>query len=218
VRIGPGGLVPVVFLAGFFAVFAPYAGLSYGVAALLGAIGGTVSLIVHELGHVRAARKLNSIRSADVSLMWAGAATRFEGKYASGREQVRVAIAGPRTSFAFAGALLLPCLFPTSPFRDIFLALVAFNVLLGIVNLLPAAPSDGHKVVVGLLWSATGSEGKARRIIRRIGVGWAALELPSAVALLFAKPEAGIVAVFLAAVFMGQKHFTRKRLTRKPAA
>ena len=177
-----------------------------------------MSLIVHELGHVRAAREVEGIRSADVSLIWAGAATRFEGKYASGREQVQVAIAGPRASFAFAGALLLPCLFPTSPFRDIFLALVGFNMLLGIVNLIPTSPLDGYKVVVGLLWSATGSEGKARRIIRRIGIGWAALELPSAVVLLFAKPEAGMVAIFLVAIFMGQKHFTRKHFTRKPAA
>jgi Zn-dependent protease len=211
VAIGFGGLVPIAFLAGVFAVFASATHIPVALAALLGGIGGTASLLVHELGHVRAARRLSGIRSAKIPLMWAGAATRFEGRYESGREQARVAIAGPQASFGFALSLVALCYIPTPIlFKDMLLALALFNVLLGVLNLVPAYPLDGHKIVVGLLWSATGSEGRARRIIRRIGVGWAALEFPSAVALLFARPQVGIVAVVLAASFIVQKRFVRK--------
>jgi Zn-dependent protease len=210
VRIGPGGVVPILFFAGFFAAFANYTELPVLVSAALGAIGGTVSLFIHEFGHVRAARKLEGIRSADVSLIWAGAATRFEGKYASGREQMQVAIAGPRASFAFAAGLLAICICPIGLFREMVFALALFNILVGLLNLLPAYPLDGHKLVVGMLWSATGSEGRARRIIHRVGVCWGALELPSAVVLLFARPEVGILAVLLAVSFLAQKHFMRK--------
>jgi Zn-dependent protease len=202
--------LPVLFFAAFFGAFAKYSNLPVGAAALLGAVGGTLSLLVHELGHVRAARKLEGIRTADVSLIWAGAASRFEGKYASGREQMQVAIAGPRASFAFAGGLFLLCALPVSLFRNMLFALALFNILIGLLNLIPAYPMDGHKLFVGMLWSATGSEGRAKRITHRLGVCWGALELPSAVVLLFARPQVGVLAVVLAASFMIQKRFVRK--------
>ena len=117
------------------------------------------------------------------------AATRFEGGYATGREQARVALGGPKASLTFALALAACCLTP-APFalKEMLLAVALFNVVLGLVNLVPAYPLDGYKLVVGLLWSATGSEGKARRVVRRIAIGWAALEVPATMILLAEKP------------------------------
>lgn len=206
VTIGPGGLAPVVVLAGIFGAFGAWVGIPVAMAALVGGIGGTASLLVHELGHVRAARRSEGIRSAAVSLIWLGAATRLEGRYESGREQARVAIAGPRASFAFAAALLAAVFLPV-PFavKELVLLLVLFNVAIGVLNLLPAYPLDGHKLAVGLLWCATGSERKARRIIRRIGVGWAVVELPSAAFLLVQRPPLGLAVVAMAASFFAQK-------------
>jgi len=197
-----------VLFAGIFAALASSIQVPIGVAALVGGVGGTVSLLVHELGHVRAARRLAGIRSADVSLIWLGAATRLEGKYESGREQARVAIAGPQASFAFALALVGCCLVP-SPLmvKDMLLALALFNVFLGVLNLVPAYPLDGYKLIVGLLWSLTGSESKARRILRRIGFGWAALEFPTAVVLLLEKPHLGVLVFVTALSFLAQKRF-----------
>src|SRR5207249_3855033 len=81
VTIGPGGLAPILLLAGIFAAFGARTGLPIVKMALLGGIGGTASLLVHELGHVSVARRLKGIRTASVSLIWMGAASRFEGKY-----------------------------------------------------------------------------------------------------------------------------------------
>jgi Zn-dependent protease len=212
VTIGRGGLAPVVALAGLFALYGARTGVPVALAAALGAVGGTASLIVHELGHVQAARRLEGIRSASVSLIWLGAATRFEGRYDSGREQAKVAIAGPRASFNMALALGAMCFLPMPMvYKQAVLLLALFNVAIGVLNLVPAYPLDGYKLVVGLLWSATGSEKRARRIIRRIGLGWAALELPATAVLLVERPNVGI-AIAVAAV----SFYVQKRLTRKP--
>src|SRR4051794_10065360 len=106
VTIGQGGLAPILILGALFAAVSARAGLPIATATVLGMVGGTASLVAHELGHVRAARKLSGLRPVGVSLIWLGAATRLEGAYASGRDQARVAIAGPRASFGIALALL----------------------------------------------------------------------------------------------------------------
>src|SRR5260221_7815370 len=95
VSIGAGGLVRIFLIAAAFGIFGAKTGVPFAMAALLGGIGGTASLIIHELGHVRAARRADGIRSAAISLVWLGAATRFEGEYEDGGEQTRVAIGGP---------------------------------------------------------------------------------------------------------------------------
>jgi Zn-dependent protease len=214
VNIGLGALGPVLLLAALFGFFGAKSGVPVAMAALLGGIGGASSLLVHEFGHVRAARRSPGIRSAAVSLIWLGAATRFEGKYSSGRDQARVAIAGPRASFILAVSLVATCFFPMPfEFKGAVLLLAFFNLVVGVLNLVPAYPLDGHKVAVGLLWCATGSEKKARRILRRIGFGWVAVELPSAAFLLVQKPHLG-----LAVVLMGASAFAQRRFGRKPAA
>jgi Zn-dependent protease len=138
-------------------------------AALLGGVGGIVSLIVHELGHVSVAKRLSGVRPEKVSVMCLGAAAHLEGSYRNGREQARMALGGPEASFAFALALSLPVFFPAPAGLEVAaLALALLNVAIGVLSLLPVHPLDGHKVVVGLVWWAVGSEERARRIIKRI--------------------------------------------------
>src|SRR5207253_5785949 len=113
---------------------------------VVGALGGTTSLLIHELGHVRAARRVSGLCPVSVSLIWLGAATRLEGAYASGRDQARVAIAGPATSFGLA-LMLSPALFTPSPktAKGLLLTLVLLNVAIGLLSLIPANPLDGYK-------------------------------------------------------------------------
>jgi Zn-dependent protease len=211
VSVGRGSIQPSALLALLFAAVGARAGLPFAFCALLGAIGGPLSLVVHEFGHVSAARRVDGVRPARVSLIWAGAATRLEGAYATGRDQVRVALAGPEASFALAFVLasfaLLPL--PATP-KGGFLLLAAFNVVLGLFNLVPAHPMDGYKVVVGLLWSKVGSESRARRIIRRIGRGWLVFELVTGAGLLVERPALGVTVAVIAATLYGQKLLMRR--------
>src|SRR5437899_7312416 len=81
VTIARGGFVPVLVFAALFAEVGASVRLPIWTAAVIGALGGTASLIAHELGHVRAAARLSGPRPVGVSLIWLGAATRLEGAY-----------------------------------------------------------------------------------------------------------------------------------------
>ena len=206
--------MPVVAFAAIFTAFGSQVGLPFVLSLVFGALGGAVSLLFHELGHVRAAAKVPSVRATSVSFIWAGAATTFEGRYRTGLEKTRVALGGPRASFTFALTLIAVCFLPsTLAVKEPLLLLAAFNIALALLNLLPAYPLDGYKFVTGLLWSLTGSESKARRILRRIGIGWAMLEVPGAIVLLVERPAMGGIVVTAAAALLAQKrllpHLTR---------
>jgi len=205
--VGRGALAPVLLLGAAFAWVGARGGLPVATAAVLGAVGGTASLLVHELGHVRAARKPAGVRPVSVTLTWLGAATRLEGEYASGGEQARVAIAGPAASFAVAVLLTLSLyLLPLSlGVKALVLLLAFFNVAIAVLNLVPASPLDGYKLVVGLLWSRLGSEAAARRLVRRLALVATALEVPGAALLTVERPLLGATVIALAAGHFGQK-------------
>jgi Zn-dependent protease len=212
VTIGQGGLAPILILGALFAAISARAGLPIATATVLGMVGGTASLIAHELGHVRAARKLTGLRPVGVSLIWLGAATRLEGAYASGRDQARVAIAGPRVSFGVALGLLSFLFLPLPVgLKDLVLTLAALNIALGLLSLIPASPLDGYKLIVGLLWSALGSEASARKLIRRLASTWLVIEILGTGVLLVEKPLLGVMVVAIAASLFGQKLFAHSR-------
>lgn len=205
--IGRSAVMPTIVLGLIFGVIAARAGIPIVAACAVGAIGGPFSLIVHELGHVRAARRCTSVRPVVISLGWFGAATRLEGHYASAGEQARVAIAGPTASFTLAVSILVSMRALPMPLveREIAIMLALYNVAVGVLNLIPVSPLDGYKLLVALFWSMFGSEEAARRLIRRIGLALAVLEIPGAVFLTSEKPVLGLFVITLAAAHFGQK-------------
>lgn len=211
VTVGPGGLAPGLALAGLFAEVSIRLGLPVAPAAVVGLIGGTASLVVHELGHAFAARTVTGVRPVGVSLIWLGAATRLEGTYERGLDQAKVAMAGPAASFVVAAAFS-PFLFLPAPLglRSALVMLAALNVGIGAVNLLPANPLDGYKALVGLLWSARGSEQAARRLIRRLAFTWAPFEVVGSGFLLVDRPVLGSLAVTMALSLVGQRLFVAR--------
>ena len=212
VTIGPSGLVPVLVFAALFGGISARAGLPIVTATVVGAIGGTASLIAHELGHVRAARKVTSLRPIGVSLIALGAVTRLEGAYRSGRDQARVAIGGPKMSFGIALSLVPLFVLPIPlGLKEIVFALAALNVGLAVLSLIPANPLDGYKVFVGLLWAALGSEAAAQRLIRRAVMPWVAIELVGTCVLLVERPFLGTTVIAIGASLFGQNLFTRHR-------
>jgi Zn-dependent protease len=211
VRLGPGGFAPALMLGGLFAEIGARAGFSVWLAALVGATGGTLSLVLHELGHARAASRLHGIRPVAVSLMWLGAGTKLEGAYQRGRDQVRVALAGPLMSVAIAFAIVPALFIPMAPgLRDQLLTLIALNVGLAIVSLIPANPLDGYKVLVGLLWSALGTEARARRLIRRTTRSWLVVEVAGCAFLVVERPLLGMLAALMGTALIAQKRLVRR--------
>jgi Zn-dependent protease len=211
VTIGWSGIVPSILLGGLFALVGAQVGAPVAVAAVLGALGGPASLVVHELGHLRSARSVDGVRPVRVSIMWGGAATMLSGGYTRGRDQIRVALGGPAASVALAVALV-PGMYLPMPlgYKNLVLLLALFNIAVAVVNLIPIEPLDGYKVIVGLLWSALGSEAAARRLIRRIAFGGFAFEAVSATVLLGEKPVLGGTAIAFAGALYGQKFLVRR--------
>src|SRR5256885_15066131 len=96
-----------------------------------------------------------------------------------------MALGGPEASFAFALGLSLPVFFPVPGWVKVgALAVVMLNVAIGGLSLLPVHPLDGHKLIVGLVWSVVGSEEKARRIVKRVGICLLAVDLSAGVLVL----------------------------------
>lgn len=211
VSIGAGGLAPAGVFAALFVEIAWRTGLSVPTAAIVGALGGTASLVVHELGHAVAARGLRGVRPLDVSLIWLGAATRLEGAYVRGVDQARVALAGPLASFLAALTLVPLFTLPLSrETRYLIGALVTLNALLGLLNLIPVTPLDGYRALVGLLWCGLGSEGSARRTLRGLGIVWLPFELVGTCVLMWRDPFLGTLVLVTAAALLVQKLYARR--------
>jgi Zn-dependent protease len=211
--VSRGAAVPIgVFALLFVALSGASTPPALAAVAVLGGIGGVVSLIVHELGHVSIARRLPGVRPEQISVMCLGAAAHFDGSYRNGREQARMALGGPEASFAFAAALSVPVFLPApAGLRVGALALAFLNVGIGALSLIPIHPLDGHKLIVGLVWWVVGSEARARRIIRRAGATLLAVDLATVVLLLAARPRIGVTVAALAAVAYTQKRLIAPR-------
>jgi Zn-dependent protease len=206
-----GGLLPMVLLgAGFASMSHTHSAAMVMAAAVIGGIGGAVSLVVHELGHVVAARRVAGVRAARISLIWMGGATYFNGAYRSGRDQIRVALGGPAASFLFAfpmvGAMALPL--PVAVRFAIFL-LALLNVAIAVLTLLPVHPLDGHKLILGALWWMVGSKARARKILRRAAIACIALDLTFGAVLMAQQPLYGMLAAALVVSAFAQKHLLR---------
>jgi Zn-dependent protease/predicted transcriptional regulator len=134
-----------------------------------------LSALAHELGHALAARHVGLPGGPVIVYFFGGAATsRLETTRP--RDEVLVAVAGPLVSLAFGAVLMVLALIgelaasgPLFVIGRVALVIGVMNLLLGGVNLLPAFPLDGGRVVRGLAWARTGDPSRALSIAASSG-------------------------------------------------
>ena len=139
------------------------------------AVAFLLSALAHELGHALAARHVGLPGGPVIVYLFGGAATsRLETTRP--RDEVLVAVAGPIVSLLIGAAVMAIALLgelagvgPMQAIGRIALVIGAMNLLLGGVNLLPAFPLDGGRIVRGLAWARTGDPGRALRIAASSG-------------------------------------------------
>jgi len=127
-----------------------------GLAAAVGlALGLVASVALHEAGHVLVARHYG-VGTREVVLTPMGGRSRLQRR-PTPHEELRIALAGPAVSLGLAGVLLaLPGvgrgLASEAAGGSPWLAALALgNLLIGTLNLLPAHPFDGGRVLRAML-------------------------------------------------------------------
>ena len=118
-----------------------------------------VSVLIHELSHSYIAKK-NGLPIARITLFFFGGVSEMSGEPQNAALEVRMAGAGPLTSFAIAGVLgALWYVGSLVSFPTAVIAVLGYNALinaaLGAFNLIPAFPLDGGRVLRGGLWQSS---------------------------------------------------------------
>jgi len=117
-----------------------------------------VMIVAHEFGHVLAARAYG-IKTAEVVVLPIGAVSRLERHPEEPHADMLIAAAGPAVSavlavlcWALARETTWAQFDPRrAPMAGIFVKLFWVNVLVAVLNLLPAQPMDGGRIVRALL-------------------------------------------------------------------
>ena len=122
------------------------------------------SVLVHEFGHLVAAKQLGLTPREVQLLPFGGVASLEENLGLDPQAEMHIALAGPWTSLLLIGAaVLLRVFFPT---QDLFESFLQMNVILVIFNLLPALPLDGGRVYRAYLVSELGFRAGTTRAVR----------------------------------------------------
>jgi Zn-dependent protease len=143
-----------------------------------------VCVVLHEFGHALTARKFG-IPTRDITLYPIGGVARLERLVESPWEELWITLAGPAVNVVI-GVVLLPLAlvlrpslttlfsFDFSNAGNFLLLLVALNLWLAFLNMLPAFPMDGGRVLRALLAIAF-DRVQATEIAAAIGAGMAGI-------------------------------------------
>lgn len=185
---------------------------------VVSALSFFASLVIHELGHALAARR-NGLQVSEIELWMFGGITRTVGTTESPGAQFWVAVAGPLATLAVivlcdlgAGAASShqPLLSLTveagahAHLLAVWLKVLAFlNVLVLVLNLIPAFPLDGGQIAQAAIWKLSGDRNLATRVTGRLGQAFAAA-LGAAGLYLLSKGENEAIWLPLIALFIYQ--------------
>ncbi|MFC6152480.1 site-2 protease family protein [Nocardioides yefusunii] len=116
-----------------------------------------LAILLHEASHALMARRFGA-RVTSITLHFLGGATAVEGEARTPKQEFWVAVVGPITSLAI-GALGVGLWFltPEGVLRVGVEGLAGANLLIGVLNLLPALPLDGGRVLKAGVWKLTGN-------------------------------------------------------------
>jgi Zn-dependent protease/CBS domain-containing protein len=130
------------------------------------------SVLLHELGHARQARR-EGLEIDGITLWLFGGVAQFKGTFPNAGAEFRIAIAGPVVTLLLSGGFVLLALAGLPSAIDGVAAWLGYiNLTLLVFNLIPALPLDGGRVLRAALWRARGDLGWATRVAADIGRGF----------------------------------------------
>lgn len=159
IRVRPGAVLMGLVLVALFAPRLDDAGFGRPwLVAVLAVASLYLSVLLHEVAHVAAARRYG-LPVHSVTLHLLGGETLLESDSATARQELVTAISGPAASAVVglaglgAGAAVAP-----GSSAEVLTTLGWINLLVAGINLLPALPLDGGRVVRAIAWAVTGRE------------------------------------------------------------
>ncbi|MDA0182758.1 site-2 protease family protein [Solirubrobacter phytolaccae] len=162
------------------------------------------SIVLHELGHAFAARR-EGIGVGGIDLFFFGGFMSANRDSETPGEEFRVAAAGPAVTLVLATVLgaaayamlgdgTLDAAFFYDRSGSLIEVVVAFsalaNALLFVLNMLPAFPLDGGRIVRAIAWQLTGNRHGATKFSAYLGQGFAALMIGYGVFILITSSDA----------------------------
>jgi Zn-dependent protease/CBS domain-containing protein len=172
-------------------------------------------VLLHELGHVVAARRYG-IRTPEVTLLPIGGVAALERMPEKPSQEITVALAGPAVNVVIAIVLMVVMGATIDTARlaslddlrsDLVAQLAAANVALVVFNLIPAFPMDGGRVLRALLATRLGFVA-ATQVAARIGQ---AIAVVLGLIGLMGNPLLVLVAVFVFLAASGEAGFIEAR-------
>ena len=144
------------------------------VIGLLVSFGFFLSSLVHDLAHALMARR-RGVEVKAIAISFFGGATPIDFAAKDPRDDVAIAASGPIASIVIAalffGLVVLAGTlgekFDTA--AGVLSVFVFVNLVLGFVNLVPAYPLDGGRIVRDITWRRSGSEAAGWRAASRTG-------------------------------------------------
>lgn len=130
-------------------------------------------LLAHELSHAVVARR-DGIPVERITLWLFGGVSWLRARPGSPGADFRIAAVGPLVSLGFAavaGILTMALVRTGAPGLAVVMAgwLARVNLLLGLFNLIPAAPLDGGRILRAALWRRHGDQFRAAAAAARAG-------------------------------------------------
>jgi Zn-dependent protease len=148
---------------------------SYWVRGVLAALLLFASVAFHELAHALVARRY-ALAIESITLFIFGGVAQMRGEPPNPRAELRIALAGPLSSF-FLSALFFGLSASTAGgTRALFSYLGRINLGVALFNLVPGYPMDGGRVLRSILWERGGdffrATQRAASLGRRIAVSF----------------------------------------------
>ncbi|MEX2238456.1 MAG: site-2 protease family protein [Dehalococcoidia bacterium] len=145
--------------------------------SVLTAVLAFVSVLLHELAHALAARRAG-VPVQGVTLFIFGGIARLEADARRPATEFFIALVGPLTSFVLFGLFFGFWLAAGSPDTTggiIWEWLWLINLAVGAINLAPAFPFDGARLLRSSIWGVSGSFQRASQITATLGqaIGYA---------------------------------------------
>lgn len=147
--------------------------VSWALGALVAA-GFFISSVAHDLAHALVARR-RGVEVKAIGVSFFGSATPLDPQSPIPGDDAAIAASGPLVSLGLAAglfALTVGAIAASGEFNaaaGVLIVLVFLNLIVGLVNLVPAYPLDGGRIVRDLVWRRTGSETNGWRAAARTG-------------------------------------------------